>query len=187
VRPTRANGGPECETPGMPSQRSSITGAQELLVGTRDSDHLSVEILGRVHPDATDFWDANWLKARVSVRAGAFHGAFEADLRSDELEPFAAQLEALGADQGVARLESSEGWVALKLANDQRGRLQATCEVRDDPTGGGSLRFGVVADPAQRLDLLDALRSILEAFPVIGDPEAEGSSLLASLDDPDPA
>jgi len=172
----------------MPSQRSSITGAHELLVGARDSDHLSVEILGRVHPDATGFWDANWLKARVSVRAGAFHGAFEADLRSDELEPFAAQLKALGgADQGVARLESCEGWVTLKLAPDQRGQLQATCEVRDDPTGGGSLRFGVAADPAQRLDLLDALRSILEAYPVVGDPEAEGSSLLATLDDPDPA
>jgi hypothetical protein len=154
----------------------------ELLVGTPDGDHLSVEVVGRVHPGATDFWDGNWLTARISARAGAFHGAFVADLRADELERFAAQLRALeGAAEGKASLESAEGWVTLALALDARGRLVGSCELRDDPTGGAGLRFGLVADPSQRLHLLAALGALLEAFPVIGDPEAEGSTLLAAL------
>jgi hypothetical protein len=158
----------------------------ELLVGARDGDHLSVEVTGRVHPTAADFWDGNWLAARISARAGAFRGAFVADLRSDELQRFAAQLRSLeGAAEGKAALESAEGWVRLSLALDARGRLAGSCELRDDPTGGASLRFGLVAEAAQRLQLLAALDALLEAFPVIGDPEAEGSTLLAALGDED--
>jgi hypothetical protein len=154
----------------------------ELLVGTRNGDHLSVEVVGRVHPAATDFWDGNWLTARISARAGAFRGAFGADLRTDELQRFAEQLRALeGATTGKVALESAEGWVTLALALDARGRLAGSCELRDDPTGGATLRFGLVADPAQRLDLLAALAALLEAYPVIGDPEAEGSTLLTAL------
>ena len=65
----------------------------ELLAGAPDGDHLSVRVTGRVHPDATDFWDANWLRAELSARGGAFRGAFAADLRADELQAFAGQLD----------------------------------------------------------------------------------------------
>jgi hypothetical protein len=162
-------------------------GTLELLVGPRGGDHLSVAVSGRVNPAASGFWEANWLKARVSVRAGAFRGAFDADLRCDELEAFAAQLRALvGAAQGTARLESAEGWVTLRLSLDARGWLQGSCEVRDDPTGGGALRFGLSAAPAQRRELLAALGALLEAFPVIGDPDEEEGTLLAALGDEEP-
>jgi len=160
----------------------------ELLVGPRGGDHLSVKVTGRGHPAATGFWDANWLKAEVSVRAGAFRGAFAADLRADELEAFQAQLRALeGAEQGTARLESAEGWVTLRLSLDLRGRLQGSCEVRDDPTGGGALRCSLTVEPSQRAGLLAALAAILEAFPVVGDPGEEGSTLLAAFGDEDDA
>lgn len=161
-------------------------GTPELLVGSRGGDHLSVRVTGRAHPAATGFWEANWLEARVSVRAGAFQGAFDAELRCDELEAFAEQLRALEGP-GTARLESAEGWVALRLSLDARGRLHGSCEVRDDPTGGATLRFGLTAEPAQRGALLAALGAILEALPVVGDPEEEGGTLLAALGDGDDA
>jgi hypothetical protein len=170
----------------MMARMADGNGTLELLVGARGGDHLSVRITGRVHPAATGFWEANWLKARVAARAGAFHGAFDADLRCDELEAFATQLRALAAAaQGTARLESAEGWVTLKLSLDPRGRLQGSCEVRDDPTGGGALRFGLTAEPDQPRALLAALDAILEAFPVVGDPAEEGGALLAELGEGD--
>lgn len=158
----------------------------ELLVGDRAADHLSVRPLRRTHPAATGFWDANWLKAAVTVRAGAFRAAFEADLRSDELEGLEQGLAALeGAPGGTATFASSEGWLAFRLTRDARGRLQAACEVRDDPAGGRCLRFPVRCGDSQRADLLAALRQILAAFPVIGDPGEEGGVLLAGLGDDD--
>ncbi len=161
-----------------------------LLLGSPDGDHLLLTPLRRSHPEATDAWDGNWLKVDVAARGGAFQGAFEADLRADELEAFADGLAALQPDgQSKAALESMEGWVTLRLAFDARGRLQGTCEVRDDPALGATLRFPVTIEPGQLPGVTSKLRAILEAFPVVGDPGEgsadTGSVLLAGATDPD--
>jgi hypothetical protein len=155
----------------------------ELLIGTRQANHLSLRPLRRSYPNAEDFWEGNWLKVAVAVRAGAFQGAFEADLRSDELQEFLAQLQALpGAAEGRAALQSAEGWVTVRLALDQRGRLDGTCEVQDDPAMGSSLRFTLGLEPALLAPMLAALAGILEAFPVVGTPEEAPDTLLGSLE-----
>ena len=152
---------------------------RELLLGDRDADHLVLRPLRRAHPESTEFWEANWLKVDVAVRAGAFHGAFEADLRADELERFAEQLAALEGDgQGAAALQSMEGWVSLRLTAGPRGRVQAACEVRDDPAGGTTLRFDLTSDLAQLVALRVALAELLRAFPVLGEAEEGEVGLL---------
>jgi len=152
----------------------------QLLLGDPDADHLVLRPLRRSHPEAEDFWEANWLKVDVSARAGAFRGTVEADLRSDELERFAEQLAALQPDgKSRAALESMEGWVTARLSLDQRGRLEAACEVRDDPAAGSCLRFTVRAEQAQLPALLASLAALLRAYPVVGSPDAEGGDLLA--------
>lgn len=156
-----------------------------LLLGDRAADHLVLSPLRRAHPDATDFWEANWLKVDVAVRAGAFHGAFVADLRTDELQAFGEQLAALeGAPEGAAGLESMEGWVSIQLTLGPGGRVRAACELRDDPASGGALRFDLTTGPAQVAAWRDGLAELLRAFPVVGE-EAEGADLLP-LDDQDP-
>jgi hypothetical protein len=157
----------------------------ELLIGARQANHLSLRPLRRSYPDAEDFWEGNWLKVAVAVRAGAFQGAFEADLRSDELQAFFEQLQALpGAAEGKAALQSAEGWVTVRLVLDQRGRLDGTCEVQDDPAMGSSLRFALGPEPAQLAPMLAALARILKAFPVVGTPEEGPDTLLGSLEGP---
>ncbi len=157
---------------------------RELLLGTRDADHLALRPLRRAHPEATEFWEANWLKVDVAVRAGAFHGAFEADLRADELQGFAEQLAALeGGAQGAAALQSMEGWVSLRLTTGPRGRVQAACEVRDDPAGGTALRFDLGSDLAQLASLRGALAELLRAFPVLGEAEEGAVGLLLTPGD----
>jgi hypothetical protein len=156
-----------------------------LLAGRLDGDHLAVRVTGRVHPEATGFWDANWLAAELSARGGAFRGEFTAELRADELLAFATQLEALGAE-GAAALESSEGVLTLKLSPDGRGGLAGPCEVRDDPAGGSQLRFRLSVTAEGRARLLTSLRAVLGAFPVIGEDDEPGSALLAGLEDDGP-
>ena len=156
-----------------------------LLLGSPDDAHLVLTPLRRSHPEATDFWDGNWLKVDVTARGGAFRGTFEADLRADELQAFADGLAALQPDgQSKAALESMEGWVALRLALDARGRLQGTCEVRDDPALGATLRFPLTIELGQLPAVTSTLRAILEAFPVVGAAdEASGEAGGALLDE----
>jgi hypothetical protein len=158
--------------------------AVELRLGAPDEKHVTLRPLRRAAPGSTDFWEGNWLKVDVAVRAGAFAGRFEADLRTDELARLSDQLGALeGAAIGAAALESAEGWVALKLALAPGGRLEGACELRDDPAMGSSLRFHLTVEPAQRPALLAALGAILRAFPVVGDPAAEPAGLLDDGDE----
>jgi len=172
---------------GHPARMTATLSAMELLLGSPGENHLSLRPLRRTEPDSTDFWEGNWLKVDVSVRAGAFAGRFEADLRTEELEGFAGQLAALeGASTGAAALDSAEGWVSVRLALAPDGRLEGACEVRDDPAMGSSLRFRLGVEAAQRPVLLAALGAILRAFPVVGDPTAEPTGLLEPFDEADP-
>jgi len=166
---------------------TGLTHPLTLLVGSPGANHLSLRILRRSYPDAEGFWEGNWLKVEVAVHAGAFQGRFEADLRSDEFEHFAEQLtSAQRASEGLATLESAEGWVKLRLALEPRGGVEAACEVTDDPGLGSSLRFGLSSDQAQLSDLRHALGEVLRTFPVIGDPEEAAIDLLGPLHDLEP-
>jgi hypothetical protein len=166
----------------------AITGVHEFFAGGRDRNHLSLTPLRRNNPGVTTFWDGNWLTVAVEVRGGIFSGTFEADLRADEFQDFQLQLEALrGASGGTATLESVENWVRLELTLDDQGRLHGDCEVRDDPSRGSRLRFGLSSDQVQLLDMLDGLKQILAAFPPVGNAEEEANARFPSFDEPEPA
>ena len=164
-------------TPGAPAH---------LLLGSPGGPHLSIDLRRRAAPGSTDFWEGNWLKVDLEVRAGAFAGRVEADLRADELQDFARQLAALeGAGEGTAALASAEGWVSVRLAPAPGGRLAGACEVRDDPAMGSSLRFRIEVEAAGRRTLQEALAGALAAFPVVGDPSEEPDGASVLLDDGD--
>jgi hypothetical protein len=87
----------------------------------------------------------------------------------------------------MARLESVESWVRLELTVDDQGRLHGVCEVRDDPSRGSRLRFGLSSDQVQLLDMLDGLAQILEAYPPVGSADEEANAGFPSFDEPEPA
>lgn len=161
-----------------------------IRLGAPDENHLVLKPIRRSHPEATGFFDGNWLKVEVTARGGAFHGSFEADLRCDELLAFTDALEALGAAApaggegapAAAALESMEGWVKVRLTASRRGPMEGTAEVRDDPALGASLRFPLTVEPAALPGLLVGLRDLLRRFPVVGHPDEPGSALLAEGD-----
>jgi len=127
--------------------------------------------VGRAIPDATDYWDGNWLKVEVEVRTGAFRGKYVADLRVEEFETFRTQLDALYRSlKGEAALNSMEGWVSVRLAADRLGHLNAECEVRDLPGTGSRLLFTLDLDQSFIPAIVAALDDVMRTYPSVGHP-----------------
>jgi hypothetical protein len=40
---------------------------REVIIGHPDGDHIVLRVLRRKHPSATDYDDANWVDAQVSI------------------------------------------------------------------------------------------------------------------------
>ena len=71
-----------------------------IVIGADRSEQLSMLVTRREFPEASDYWDGNWVYATIRIRAGAFRGEYEALLRTNELASFRDQLGTLHAATG---------------------------------------------------------------------------------------
>jgi hypothetical protein len=149
--------------------RAEVWGMCSIRIGVEDTAFLVLTLHGRTLPDAADPWDADWLDCTAEVTAGAFRGHLNRSLRSDELERFSRQLARLyDRLTGEAVLETLEHWLAIRVAGDGRGHLEASCRLCDDPACGNTLDFRLHFDQTSLPDLLRQLEGALQAYPVIG-------------------
>jgi hypothetical protein len=96
--------------------------ALSVTIGHPSGDRVTIEVAGRMHPNADDFWEGNWLVCPVAVRVGGFRGNIDADLRVEELVRFRDQLASLhGSLKGGA------------VAVAPSGQLTVTGRVTDEP------------------------------------------------------
>ncbi len=93
----------------------------EIAICCEGDEFLTIALLGRSHPEATDYWDGNWVTASVEARAGGFRGSVGGHLRAEELAAFHDQL---------ARLQES-----LRGTPSSR-RWRGGCPFGLKPTGG---------------------------------------------------
>jgi hypothetical protein len=143
----------------------------QLLLGSLGSDFLLVEPGRYERPEADDFWDGNWVRANVTVVAGAFRGSYAADLRADEFEQFHRELaELYRALIGEARYKALEPWLDIRVVGDGLGHLKATCELRDDSSFGARLWFELTFDQTELKLRLADLAELVRLFPVRGRP-----------------
>jgi hypothetical protein len=142
-----------------------------LFIGSEQADYLMVSPSRRQLPEMTDFWDGNWLCATIRVRAGAFRGEYEAQLRTTEFASFRDQLRVLHDKLvGTATFDALEHWLRVDVEADGKGHFQARCEANDDPSFPSRLRFSLNFDQTELPPILRALDAICEAFPVRGLP-----------------
>lgn len=123
---------------------SRPTTSPRLELGPESGDHLSVQVLRRLHPRAVDDLQAGWLVCPVHVHVGGFSGDVATILRVEELHRFGEGLRAVRS--GVRRsavLESVEGWIDLTVTRETDGSLTATGHLADEPGSGGRLRFRI--------------------------------------------
>jgi hypothetical protein len=143
--------------------------SQPLVLGTDYGDHLTIEVLGRMHAGSRDFWDDNWMVSPITLRIGGFAGRIEAGLRMDELVGLRVGLEKLLNGLGAAaELESLEPWLRLQVSFDRDLGLTARGEAVADPSSGTKLVFRLegLKEPALRV-VVDQLRAIEVEFPVV--------------------
>jgi hypothetical protein len=142
-------------------------------LGGESAEYVEVTILGRSAPDATDFWDGNWLLAEVRLRTGGFTGAFRASLRTHEIADFAAELGRIHAMlEGTAELRTMEEQLELSLLGDGRGHFQIKGEARDEAGMGNELQFALAMDQTELSPLLRQLEDVVTRYPVVGKPAA---------------
>ena len=159
----------------MTRMTETTTGSAVLRLDDAAGDFaLQITVTGRVHPDATDFADANWLRARVGVRTVSLHGTYEAQFRSEDFAVFRAALGRLMEDaDATARFSPMEPWLELEIAAAGDGTGYAVEVIaREAPEWGATLTFVLQVPLAAVADLALALDGITERFPVVGAPDA---------------
>jgi len=141
----------------------------EIQIGGTGGDHVLIRVMSRMHPGATDYWDGNWLISPIEVTVGGFHAEIDAGLRIDELVRFREALEQLSSSlDGEASLDSMEGWIRLLVTADQRGRLQVTGKVVDQPGSANTLTFTIDGlDQTYLPAVISGLAAAEAKFPVL--------------------
>ena len=132
------------------------------------TDSLTLRIHGRIKPDSQSYWDANWLHCSAEVSAGAFRGTLEWQLRNEDLARFMDALERLGGLAGDALLDTLDGWLEVRVVRDERGHIEARCQLDDNARIRSTLEFGLPLDQLAISALLSQLRAVLDWFPIVG-------------------
>ncbi len=141
----------------------------ELIVGSRDGEHIAIEIEGREWPESADYDDGNWLVAQVSVSAGSWQGQFAAALRAEEFAGFLRQVETLNERlDSPAEFVPMEPWIAFRLVPDELGHIRVEGEACDQPGEGNTLKFKFELDQTCLPGMIDQLKAIAKAHPVVG-------------------
>ena len=148
-------------------------GDTTLLVGKPSSEFLQVRIIRRGAPEATDFWDGNWLVGSVNIKVGGFSASFEASFRTTEFTQFETELRALHRIlKGKAELKTDEAQLGITVTGDGHGHFEARCVARDEAGIGNSLEFRLQFDQTEIPAILTQLEDIVTHYPVRGAPAA---------------
>jgi hypothetical protein len=143
----------------------------EVAIRCDSGDFLTVTLLGRSHPGATDYWDGNWVRASVQLAAGGFRGSVGGDLRAEELAQFHGRLVRLQQSlRGTAEFDTMERWLSIRVAGDGKGHMEFRCIIRDQPGIGNTLDCTLATDQTFTQRTVAELGAAVQAFPVIGQP-----------------
>lgn len=150
---------------------SKLCSMTDFVIGNLDSEHVTIEVIDRGYPTASDYWDGNWLRTMLTIAVGAWRATYPADLRTDEFERFQYQLRTLDADlTGEAVFTSMDGFLDLRLIGDGLGHIRVEGMAQDSADNPSCLEFALPPiDQTYLPALIDSLTTILEKYPVIGD------------------
>src|SRR5579863_2868609 len=135
-----------------------------------DGDNfLKIALIGRSYPRANDYWDGNWVRTKVSVHAGGFHGSVNGDLRAEELAQFLERLTGLQRSlRGTAEFETMEEWLSIRVNGDGLGHIDVQCLIQDQPGIGNTLKCTLTTDQMFVRATVTELSQAVQAYPVVG-------------------
>lgn len=133
---------------------------------------LQIWVHGRQFPEATDYWDGNWL--RITAHCGT-HGAdvwtSGPILNLPALVSWLAELEDLNRSlTGEANLVPLEPELCVKVTAGQLGHISMEVEITPDRvTQEHTFRFEL--DQSFLKPVIDGCRKIISKYPVRGRPD----------------
>ena len=151
-----------------------------LRIGQGELEYLKLsvdqpQLPAYLEGDSFDYWDHNWIRTTVEVRAGAFEGRYQTDLHRGELEQLCAELPKLYSFEihGM-KFSAMEGQLGIDITGDRRGNFTARCEA-SDRSDGNRLDFSLGFDQTQIPRMIHELDAILAAYPLRGERPPKGS------------
>ncbi|RKO68399.1 hypothetical protein D7322_27360 [Sphingobacterium puteale] len=130
---------------------------------------ISIKVIGLLVIDATSNWDKNWLRTKISVRAGAFSGIYDADLTTFDIENFEQDLNSLYENlNSEIEFKDLEGYLYMKIKGNGQGNINAEISCSDD-TGinAATLNFELNFDQTYIKPVIQKLKNITNKYPVV--------------------
>lgn len=147
------------------SQLSPVT----LAVRGDGGAFLTIAVYKYTYPDASDFWDGNWLDCKINASAHGFSARVGLSLRAEEFVEFLPQLRQI-AEPAEAKVDftTMEETLALTVEVQRGGRCAIRGEVRIHVLA--CLEFAFESDRSYLRSSITELQSIVDQFPVRGSP-----------------
>ncbi len=130
---------------------------------------ISITVIGLLVIAATSNWDKNWLRAKISVQAGAFVGTYDADLTTFDFENFKHDLNSLYENlNSEIKFEDLEGYLFMKMKGNGLGNINADISCTDNPgIYGTTLDFELDFDQTFIKPIIQKLNNITSKYPVV--------------------
>jgi hypothetical protein len=131
---------------------------------------LKIEVLEYCKYNNVIDWDRNWVKAKVSIKSGAFLGDYIADFMTLDFKEFRKQLSYLYDNLAASTsFNDLEGYLDLKIKGDGIGHFELNGIACDAPgVFGSTLNFTLYFDQTNLQGFVKMLDTINQQFPVIG-------------------
>jgi hypothetical protein len=135
-----------------------------------DGNIIRVEVFGYERPDANDEYDANWLRARVSVSMAEFSAVIRLALVTHDLARFADELEqAVQLLKGTATFSTVEAGLAIEIKFTAAGHAEVFGTARSQTSlvpDESALSFSFETDQSFLAHTVRELKAIVSRFPV---------------------
>ncbi len=131
-------------------------------------DGLFLWVRDRATPDASDYWDGNWLTVRATMQVGQSSVTTEGSiLMTTDFERFRSELKRMHETlKGEASLTGYEPNLKVALRAGSLGQIGGEVEITPDQLSEFH-RFDIGFDQTYLPPLIAACEAIIERFPVI--------------------
>jgi hypothetical protein len=140
---------------------------KSFAIGGNDHEFIRIAVLGYECAPSGEYYDDNWLRCEVNVRAGAFRGEFSASLLTFELMDLVDGLGKLHQElNGSYEFQALDGQLQINASCDALGHIHVVCEAWDQAGIGNKIAFNLAVDQTFLGRTLQELAEVVRAFPV---------------------
>lgn len=132
-----------------------------------DKGELRLQVLDYENTRAKIADDANWLRAKLDVKAGPFSGTISCGLTAIELnrlyQEISAATEAL---KDVVNFQSMEGNLSIQLEFQRTGTATLRGVITPYPAEANALHYEFHTDPISLEAAVQGLKRLVDHFPI---------------------